>query len=205
VSPSPAFEQIRTTDKNGWTPIQRVSPSQVWAEQNHWQERLNTHPGCEPLSSLWADQNHWWERLNIQLGCESLSSLWEDQNHWRERLNTHPLWQVVSPSPVFDQIRTTDKNGWTPIQQVSHSPVFEQIRTSTDKNGWTPIHWQDVSCSPVFEQISSDCQGLVNPRGLWVGYTRVGVWVEFSDPPPTPTLSMGYGLPICLPMSYFNL
>jgi superfamily II DNA helicase RecQ len=60
---------------------------------------------------------------------------------------------------------------------------------------------EDGSCRILV----SDCQGLVNPRGLWVGYTRVGVWVEFSDPPPTPTLSMGYGLPICLPMSYFNL
>ena len=66
-----------------------------------------------------------------------------DENGWT------PI-QRVSPSPVSEQIRTTDENGWTPIQDVSPSPVFEQIRTS-DENGWTPI--QVVSPSPVFEQI----------------------------------------------------
>ena len=69
-----------------------------------------------------------------------------DENCWT-------LMQQVSCSPVFEQI--TDKNGLTPIQRVSHYPIFKQIRT-TDQIGWTPIQY--VSCSPlaVFEQIADE-------------------------------------------------
>ena len=57
-----------------------------------------------------------------------------DQNWWT-------CIQVVSPSLVFEQIRTTDKNhGWTSIQGVSPFSVFVLIRT-TNKNGWTLIQW----------------------------------------------------------------
>ena len=81
-------------------------------------------------------------------------------------LNESTPIQDVSYSLVFVQIteiRSTDWNGWTLIQAVSHSLVFEQIR-STDLNGWTPI--QNVSCFPVFEQTRSTDQ-------TWNGWTPI--------------------------------
>ena len=69
-----------------------------------------------------------------------------------------PLMRMVEPwhasrlcvySPVLEQIRSTDENYWTCIQQVSSLSVFEQIR-STDENGWTCRKWVH---SPVFEEI----------------------------------------------------
>ena len=51
ASPSPIHEQIRTTDENGWTPIQAVSHlSSALADQSHWQDLVNTHPESELLS-----------------------------------------------------------------------------------------------------------------------------------------------------------
>ena len=127
------------------------------------------HPGCELLSSL-----SWSEPLmrmaDMCPACELLSSVWTYENHWWE------CWtciQTVSCSPVFELIRTTDKNGWHPsrlwvslhclswseqlmrmaktsIQGVSHSPLFGQMKI-TDKNGWTCI--QAVSYPPVIEQM----------------------------------------------------
>ena len=84
-------------------------------------------PGCELLSSLWADQNHWQEWLNLCSGCESLSSLWE----WQEWLNIH-----LASELLFNV--WADKSGWTWIQIVSLSPVFDQIRT-TDETCWTYV------------------------------------------------------------------
>ena len=126
------FEYIWTTDKNGWMCIQRVSHS-IWLLS--WWEALigmNMHLVCELLSSVqvWTDQILWQVRLNIYLDCESLSSVWSDKNGWQEWLK---LIQVVSYSLVFEQIRTTDEKGWTPIQEVSHPPAFVKIWT-TDEN-----------------------------------------------------------------------
>jgi hypothetical protein len=141
--PSPLFEQIRATDKNGCTRIQHVSSlSRVWPYQNHWQE-------AEHVSSMWVlspvfehiritDKIGWMCIQQVSL----FSHVWADQNHWQERLNTHPASESVLQclslsepltrmaehalassewvcSPMFEQIRTTDKIGWTHIQQVS--------------------------------------------------------------------------------------
>ena len=124
VSPSPVLEQIGTTDKNGWTCIQVVSSLFIWAAWIHWWEWLNMHPVCESLSSIWANQNHSQEWLNMHSGSESLFSVWAAWIHWWEWLNMHPGCESP-PSPVFEQIRIIDKNGWTCIQYVSPSPVFE--------------------------------------------------------------------------------
>ena len=119
----PVFEQIRSTDLNGWTLIQAVGYCPV-SDQIHWPEWLNIHPVGESLSSVWAD--HW-------------------QIYW---MTEHPSsWWVA-----IQCLRSTDLNGWTSIQFVSRSLVFKRITgRSTDMNGWTPI--QTVSPSPVFEQI----------------------------------------------------
>ena len=94
MSCSPVYKQIRTTNKNGWTPFQFVS--------------------CL-LHSLWADQtndeNIWpsreWVALQSLSGSESLM-----------RIAKHPLreWVILQS---FEHIRlwTTDKNGWTPSRE----------------------------------------------------------------------------------------
>ena len=79
------------------------------ADQNHWQEWLNTHLASELLLCVWADQNHWLEWLNTHPGSKLPSRVWADQIHWQEWLNTYPL----AGSESFEQIRFTDKNGWT--------------------------------------------------------------------------------------------
>ena len=106
---------------------------------------VNTHPGCESLSSFWAD----WDQKNLQEWVISI--------------------QLVSSSLVFEQIRTTDENGWTPIQVWVPLQVFKQIKT-TYENGWTPMSpIQLVSHSSAFEQIRTtdkwmntnpDCESL---------------------------------------------
>ena len=115
-------------DQNPWWEwlniIQNVS---IWANQNNWQEWLNMHLVCELLLSVWAD--HWQEWLNAHPACESLSS-WTDQSHLGWWLNIHPGCESL----FIELIRTTDKNGWTCIQDVSHSPAFEKIRIT--KNGY---------------------------------------------------------------------
>ena len=121
VSPSPMFEQIRTTYKKGWTPLQVVSPSPMF-------EQFRT-----------IDKNGWTplQRVSPSPMFEQFRTI--DKDGWT------PL-QLVSPSPImFEQIRTIDNNGWTPLQDVSPSPtgMFEQIRT-TDKNGSLACFTQTV-------------------------------------------------------------
>ena len=116
--------QIRSTDLNGWTPMQSVSCFSVWADQIHWPEWLNIHPVCESLSSVWADRIH-----------------------WPELLNTHSI-QCVSHSVVFEQIRFTDLNGWTP------NPACELL--SSVRSGpltWMAEHTCSLWVTPVFNQI----------------------------------------------------
>ena len=59
-----------------------------------------------------------WVTLQCLSSSESLMSM-------------HPACESLSP--VFQQIRTTDENGWICIQRVSQSPEFEHIRI-TDEN-----------------------------------------------------------------------
>ena len=64
----------------------------------------------------------------------------------------------MSYTPVVEQIRSADLNGWTSIQHVSHSLVFEQIRTP-DGNGWTQI--QHVSHTSVSKPLMRMPQWLI--------------------------------------------
>ena len=102
VSCSPLFLQMRTTNENDWTHIQPVSHFPVFGQMSI-ADKNGIHLVCELLFSVWLDQNSWLEWLNICPGCESLS--------------------------VFKQIRrTADENFWTHFQYVSCSPVLEQIK-----------------------------------------------------------------------------
>ena len=175
MSPSLVFDLIRTTDKNGSA---CESLSSIWAEQNHYQDWLNMHPGCECLSSVWADQNHWQEWLIMHsfgeffssvwadknswmhLVCEFLSSIWMEQNHWQ---NGWTHIQFVSPSLVFEPI-TTDKNGWKSIQGVSPSSVFEQIRTWQE---WLNTYQACESLSGVWAD-QNHWQEWLNTSSKWV-------------------------------------
>ena len=77
VSCSPVFEQIRTTDENVLTRVQQVSFSSVRRSElltkmgEHW------HPESElpVLSSVWVDQNHWQKWVNTYPASELLSSV----------------------------------------------------------------------------------------------------------------------------------
>ena len=131
------------------------SLSSVGADRNYWWERVNTYPESESLSCVWVDQNPWQERVTTHPASESHSSLWADRNHWQEWVKTHPGCEFLSSVWANWNLTRT-----TPIQQVSPSPVFEQIRTLTrmgehssrksvplqclsrsepDENIWTPI------------------------------------------------------------------
>ena len=159
MSPSPVFEQVRTTDNNGWTHIQGVSPLQ-YLSRSELLTRMAKH-----AFRMWVPLQCLSRSEPLTRMAEHASSMWVPFQHLTTVKNSWTSIQGVSPSLVF---RTTDKNGWTHIQVVSpssvwadqnhwqewlnmfpasESPVFEQIRT-TDKNGWT--HIQVVSLSSVW-------------------------------------------------------
>ena len=108
-------DQISSTDKVNWTPIQRVSPSPVWSYQLirlakhpsrmwvassvwpnpiNWLVWLNTHPAGESLSSSWPDPINWLGWLNMQ--WVSLCCFWPDPINWQGWLNTHPGCELLS-------------------------------------------------------------------------------------------------------------
>ena len=122
---SPVFELIRTTDKIGWTCIQSVSLlSSVLADWDRWWDWLNMHPVCESFSSIWADQNNWCKWLNMHPGYELLFSEFPLKSEPLRRMVKHIYSEWVW-SLVFEQIRITDKNGWTHTsREWAHSPVF---------------------------------------------------------------------------------
>ena len=132
--------------------------SAVWASLNHWWELLNTCPGCESLFSFWA-QNHWREWLTTHPGCESSSGLCGDMNHWQGWL-AHV--QLVSCSPVFEQIGTTDENDWTCVQDVSCFPVQTRITDKYTSRLWVPLQYLNRSklLMRMAEPASSECVAL---------------------------------------------
>ena len=104
---SPVLGQIRATDGNGWPSIQYVSRiSSAWAVQNHWQERVTTHPGCEsslqclsrsePLTRMYEHSSREWVIFQCLNRSEPLTWMGE-----------HPSREWVA-SPVLEQIRATD-------------------------------------------------------------------------------------------------
>ena len=116
--------------------------SSCWA-YHHQQEWLNMYPDGKSLLCM--------RKLGLlrRMG-EHAFSVWVALQYLSRSEPLMTSIQLVSYSPVFEQIWTTDEKGWTSIQQVSCSLVFKQIQT-TDKNGWISI--QEVSYSPVVEQI----------------------------------------------------
>ena len=122
--------------------IQSVSLlSSVLADQNHWWDWLNMDPACESFFSIWANQNYWCKWLNMHPGCELLFSVWAE-NHWWKWLNMYSGSEFSLKSESLRRMVKHISSGWV------HSLVFEQIRT-TDKNGWTHISREWVH-SPVF-------------------------------------------------------
>ena len=76
VGPLSVFEQIRTTDKKGWTCVKSVGPSSIsrdqnhW-DQNHWQEWLNTCPHVQLVS-----HSHVWASKLLTRTAEHVSKMW---------------------------------------------------------------------------------------------------------------------------------
>ena len=105
--------------------IQSVSLlSSVLADRNHWWDWLNMDPECESFSSIWADQNNWCKWLNMHPGYELLFSEFPLKSEPLRRMVKHIYSEWVW-SLVFEQIRITDKNGWTHTsREWAHSPVF---------------------------------------------------------------------------------
>ena len=97
------------------------------------------HPACELCSSVWADQIHWPEWLYIHPVCESLSSVWAYQIHWSI--------QLVSCSPVFEQIRSTST--WV-AKHPSSLWVTLQCLSRSDPLTWMAEHpyrlWVALKC-----------------------------------------------------------
>ena len=134
--------------------------SGVWADQNHWQEWLNTHiQRVSSLPSVLADQNHWLEWLNIHpesefaLWCFSRPEwlnihpasvfalqFWADQNRWQEWLNMHPGCEFALQS--LKRLEPLMKMAEHAFRKWVSSPFY------ADQNNWqewTPT--QQVSSS----------------------------------------------------------
>ena len=159
------FKLNRATDKNGWMPIQKVSNSPMF-EQNNWQKCINIDPASEMLFSVWSD----WPliRMGEHPSRQWVSLQQLNRSEPLTRLGEHPSrkWvalQCFRRSEPFTRTGEHPSRQWVILQCLSRSepltrmgdhpssewvssPVLEQIR-ATDKNGWTPI--QGVSCCPV--------------------------------------------------------
>ena len=61
-----------------WVPLQCLSSSELLTRM------VNAYSVCESLSIVWADQNHWQEHMNTIQFVSPLSSVQADQNHWLE-------------------------------------------------------------------------------------------------------------------------
>jgi hypothetical protein len=124
--------------------VEHISRMWVGSRVSRSELLMNTYLVCELLSFVWVgENNYWWaehvssewvalqslsrSELLMRVAacpvCELLTGFWANQNHWWEWLNT---LQTVSCSLVFEQIRTTDVNGWTCIQRVSYSVCADQ-------------------------------------------------------------------------------
>ena len=136
---SPVFLQMRTTDENGWTCIQRVSHSSVFECIRITDDRM------DDAFSLWVALQHVSRSepltgtVNIHLACELLSL----QIEW-ELVTIHPVCELLSP--MFEQIRTTDENG-----EHGSSLWVALPSLRADQN-----HWQEwVNTHPVCELLSN--------------------------------------------------
>ena len=103
--------------------VQRVSPSP--ASRSKSLMRMAKY-----VSSLWVPlqclkRSEPLKRMAKHASSEWVISQWADQNHWQEWINMCPASELLS---VFEQMRTTDKNGWIYFQYVS--PL------STNWNHW---------------------------------------------------------------------
>ena len=102
--------------------------SRLWVPSSfRSQPLIRMGPGCKLLFSFWAYQNHKKDWTLVCIQGVSHSLLWPCQKHWWEW-----LIQRVSRSPVFEQIRTTDKNGWlhskwVTLQSLSRSEPLMKL------------------------------------------------------------------------------
>ena len=127
------FLQMRTTDENGWTCIQRVSHSSVFECIRITDDRM------DDAFSLWVALQHVSRSepltgtVNIHLACELLSLLLVFESNWM-RIGDHPSSLWVALSNVW-----ADQNHWwewwTWIQPVSCSPIFESWSESLTRMG----------------------------------------------------------------------
>ena len=87
------------------------------------------------------------EPLTRMRMAEHTSSLWVPLQHLSR---SEPLTRMTEHTSslwvVWADHKTTDGNGWTHIQLVSHSPVFEQIRTMIGMSEHTSSLWVTLQC-----------------------------------------------------------
>ena len=159
------FQLNRTTDKNGWMPIQKVSNSPMF-EQNSWRKCINIDPASELLFSVWSDwplirtgehPSRQWVSLQqlsrsdpLTRAGEHPSRMWVvlqclSRSEPLTRMGEHPssLWVT---SPGLEQIRATDQ------ERVTTHPASESLsRAWADQS-----HWQVcVNTHPDSESLSS--------------------------------------------------
>ena len=132
---SPVFEQIRSTDENGWT-------CRKWVHSPVFQIRTTDNGGTcvqdvSLLYRVWADLNHWWGGFNTHSASESLQCLSGSEPLMRMSEHTSREWVYFL---VFEQIRTTDKNGWICIQQVSLFSNVNNLKSRTTDKKWLNTH-----------------------------------------------------------------
>ena len=130
VSCSLVFEQIRTSDKNGWEHVSRLWVHFLVCEWFRTTDKRGLTAWRSGLFfGAWADQNHWQE-LNMHPDCEfTLYCLRRSDPMMRMPEHVSSGW-VCSSSELLMRMAEHVSSEWV------YSPVFEQIRT-TDENGWT--------------------------------------------------------------------
>ena len=116
-------------------------------------------------SSVFADKNGW---TCVQgVSCYPVSGVVRNQNHWQKKLNTFSMWvTLLCLSRSVSLMKMLNM-----IQRVSCAPVFEQFRT-THKNGWICCV-QGVSCSPVSSVCLSNQNWLTIAEyasSMWVAF-----------------------------------
>ena len=99
-----------------------------------------------------------------------------DQTTDKNGRTLHREWVILQ---MFEQIITTDENGWIHIQVVSCTPLFEQIRTIY-KNDWTCL--QDVICSLMFEHIRmTDKNDWICTQRVSYSPVFVQIWTSYKN------------------------
>ena len=134
-----------------WKVAVRFTNEVYWKTSRMW-VALKELSRLEPLTRLAEHASRLWVTLDI----------WADWNHWREWLNTHPGSEC---SPVFERMRTTDKNGWTSIQRVSALQCLIRSEPLIRMGEHPSSLWVSLQCLSRSEPLMRTHQ---HPSSSWV-------------------------------------